>query len=100
MNNSIEDDTPNNDFHGFDTLARLQENKINFDAAGKEGLISFIKACIASGICTSGDIMNEAERVTGRHVCAVVAALLDQYEDIHWVDDGERIYLSNLKDYA
>lgn len=100
MQNSIEFDTPINDFHGFDTLARLQENKINFDAAGKEGLISFIKACIASGICTSVDIMNEAERVSGRHVCAVVALLLDQYNDIHWSDDGETIYLLNLIDCA
>lgn len=89
MHNSIQYETPVNDFHGFDTIARMQENKLNFDAAGREGLISFIKACVASGINRPEDVETEAARVTGSHIGVEVHSLIDEYNSIHWVWDGE-----------
>lgn len=84
MQNSIEYQTPAKDYHGMDTIARMQENKRIFDAAGTRGRISFVKACIASGINELHDIVDEAIRVTGSHIIPQMETTIIGCEDIFW----------------
>ncbi|WP_296720971.1 hypothetical protein [Erythrobacter sp.] len=70
--------------HGFNMLRRMQELKLDFDAAGPNGHVSFAKACIWSGLMRKEEITAEACAIAGEHLEGVFMTLLDEGENIHW----------------
>lgn len=77
---------------GFSLLRDKQHLKLRLDAAGREGVIGFIKALMSSGICDKQSIVEEILDVTGGHAESAVEDLLFDQQDIHWREVGNGIY--------
>lgn len=69
---------------GFGLLRDKQLLKLRLDAAGREGLISFIQALIHSGICDREDIIEAVLDITGPHMEATVADILVHEAGMPW----------------
>ena len=70
--------------HGFRMLRDAQELKLNFDQAGPEGLLSFVKACIWSGIDESEEIVEEAVAISGSQMAELATAAIEKGESRYW----------------
>lgn len=71
--------------HGFEILRKMQGAKHQFDAGGRKGHISFIKAMIFAGTNYPLMIVAEAARITGDHIRDEIELIIDEGENIHWV---------------
>lgn len=73
--------------HGFKILERAHNLKLEFDRAGTEGIVSFVKACIWSGIIDRTEICATAVSITGNHIDETIDFLVVESEGIHWLTD-------------
>lgn len=70
--------------HGFRMLREAQELKLNFDQAGPEGLLSFVKACIWSGIDEPEEIAEEAIAISGSQMAELAMGAIEKGEGFYW----------------
>ena len=69
---------------GFSILRAHQDLRLRFFEKGRKGRISFIQACIASGMVWDHRIVQEARSIFCCHVAEDIAADLQEGEGIHW----------------
>lgn len=73
--------------HGFKILECAQNMKLEFDRAGTDGIVSFVKACILSGIVDRTEICAKAVSITGNHIDETIDFLLLESEGFQWLTD-------------
>ena len=69
---------------GFSILRSHHNLRMRFFEGGKRGRISFIQACIASGMVWDHRILQEAKSIFCCHVANDIAADLWEGEGIYW----------------
>lgn len=72
---------------GFYLLAEQQKLKFALDAAGEHGMVSYIKAVIASGINEHETILDAVLALTGDHAECMAERIIWEGENIHWAKD-------------
>lgn len=69
---------------GFDLLRAAQNLKLSFHEAGYKGRVSFVQACIASGMVWDHTIVRAAVAIAGQHIEEDIAFLIEEGENEHW----------------
>ncbi|SFO81711.1 hypothetical protein [Qipengyuania nanhaisediminis] len=69
---------------GFGLRTRMQALKLEFDAAGAQGQISFVKATVRSGTTKIEKVIEEVTRLTGGHIYSEIEDLIYAQMGVHW----------------